>query len=113
MSIFHLLGAGVLVLMSLAKIAATAMASPSSFLASPRIYWLATIFLIAAVLSTFQSFKLWKFANSLAHLSQTGSHEILVAALVRQRVCWRLAGITGFTLLLGALVASGIAAKIW
>ncbi|MBN8461085.1 MAG: hypothetical protein J0M04_24930 [Verrucomicrobia bacterium] len=78
-----MLDSGVLVLMSLAKITTTAMASPTSFLASPGNYWLTTIFMIAAVLSTLQSFKLWRFSNSLGHLNQSVSQEILVAALGR------------------------------
>ena len=113
MSVLHMLGSGVLVLMSLAKITTAAMANPTSFLASPGNYWLGTIFMIAAVLSAFQSFKLWRFANSLGRLNQSVSQEILVAALDRQRACWKLAGLTGITLLVGALVACGIAAKVF
>jgi len=78
---------------------------------------IAAIYVVMAIVYLFPGVKLWKYANAITALIETGRSEDLVAALNQQRSFWKYVGILlicimviYFIAVVGIAVAAGIAA---
>ena len=66
---------------------------------------LAGVYAAFTFILIFPALKLWKYADAIGSLLQTGSEEDLVAALNQQRSFWKLAGIMMIIMLVICLMA--------
>lgn len=110
-SVMIFIGAGFLLLMAaLMGVMGGTLAKSASATGNPFGNWmgyaLMAVYAVMAAVHIVPGVKLWKYANSIAVLLQTGRDEDLVAALNRQRSFWKLVGI--MILVIIALYVVGI-----
>lgn len=68
-------------------------------------FGLAALYVVLSIVYIFPGIKLWKYANSIAMLIQTGRNEDLVAALNQQRSFWKFVGILLISIMVLYVVA--------
>lgn len=100
-SVIIFIGAGFMLLGAIAMIVAGSAGlmlgaagrnAPSGF-AGPFGMVLAAVYAVFAFVYIFPGVKLWKYANAIGSLIQTGSEQDLVAALTQQKSFWKFIGI--------------------
>jgi len=80
-------------------------------------FGLAALYVVLAIVYIFPGIKLWKYANAIAALIESGRNKDLVAALNQQRSFWKFVGIMlisifvlYFIAIIGFVAFAGIAA---
>ena len=61
---------------------------------------MAAMYAVLSIVHIFPAIKLWKYANAIAQLMQSGRDECLIEALNQQRLFWKFVGFLVFSILM-------------